>query len=166
MTCYDEYPTLLVALNMVEALAAVAIGMMITAQFGLVAVLGYVGLASIAVAMAVASGCTRCAYYGRLCGAGLGRIAALVFKKGDEKEFGRVASQRVAWTLVGLVLVLPMVAGLVSVAQSLTVPRALMLAAFLGLMAAMLITHSRLVCPRCHEARERRCSLGRLRESL
>jgi hypothetical protein len=93
---------------------------------------------------------------------GLGRMAALVFSQRDEGEFGQTLSQTLAWTLVGLVLALPLAAGLVSVNRGLSLPGLAALAVYLGLVMVLVLTHSRLVCGRCQQARDKRCSLGRM----
>ena len=162
MICYDDYPARVVALNLLEVVATVSVGVVIIAQFGLGAALAYVGLGLLAIGLSLAFGCTRCRYHGRVCGTGLGTIAARIFKKRDEDEFGTAVSQRISWTLVGFILILPVGVGLISLKNGFTPSRVLWLAAFLGLMSTIAITHSRLVCSRCHEAKANRCSLGRL----
>jgi hypothetical protein len=105
--CYESYPTYLVVVNILEVLVALIIAVVIIAQLGLWAVLGYQTLGLLAVVLALAYGCTRCYYYCRVCGTGLGTIGALIFKKRDEEEFGKFLSHRVSWTLVAVVLLLP-----------------------------------------------------------
>lgn len=165
MSCYENYPTRLVAFNILEVLAAMAVGVIIIAHFGLGAAMGYAALALLAVALSIAFGCTRCHYYGRLCGTGLGRIASLIFKKRDEEEFGSSFSQIVSWTLVGIIPVLPIAAGLAALRDGIVFIQLLRLGAFLSLVAAIAVTHSKLVCNRCHQAKEKRCSLGHLGRS-
>lgn len=162
MICHDNYPTHVVALNVLEILLALALGVMIVGQFGPWAVMVYVAVGLVGLTLSLAFGCTTCYYYGRVCGTGLGRIAALVFKKRDEEEFGKSHSQTVAWTLVGITLVLPVAAGLISLSQGSTFSSLLVLTAFLGLVAVIVVTHSKLVCSHCREAREKRCTLGGL----
>jgi hypothetical protein len=166
MVCYGNYPTPPVAVNILAVLLALAVGVTIVAQFGWWAVLGYAMIGLVAVFLSLAFGCTRCYYYGRVCGTGLGKIAALIFKKRDEEEFGKSLSQTVSWTLIGVTLALPLVAGLVSLGQGFTLARLLWLGAFLVLMIVTLLTHSNLVCNRCREAEEKRCTLGRLGRPL
>jgi len=96
MICHENYPTCLVVANILEVLVALIVAVVIIAQLGLWAVLGYAILALLAVALALAYGCTRCYYYGRVCGTGLGKIAALIFNKRDEEEFGKFVSHRVS----------------------------------------------------------------------
>lgn len=166
MICYENYPTYLVVVNILEVLVALIVAVVIIAQLGLWAVLGYAILALLAVVLALAYGCTRCYYYGRVCGTGLGKIAALVFKKRDEEEFGKFLSHRVSWTLVAVVLLLPIAAGLISLREGFALPHLLWLAVFLGLMIVIVVTHFRFVCNHCQEARQKRCALGRLGKPL
>lgn len=166
MIPYQSYPTYLVVLNVLEVVAALAVGTIVIGQLGLWAVLGYALVGLLAVVLCLAFGCTRCYYYGRVCGTGLGKIAALMFKKREEEEFGKSLSQTLSWTLVGVVLLLPIAAGLVSLREGFSLPRLLWLAAFLGLMIAIVVTHSRSACKHCQEAKERRCTLGRLGKPL
>jgi len=166
MICYGDYPSRIVVANILEILAALAVGVIIIAQFGLWAVLGYAMIGVLGVVLSLAFGCTRCYYYDRVCGTGLGKIAALIFKKRDEEEFGKSLSQMASWTLAGIILLLPIAAGLISLREGFTLTRLLWLAAFLGLMILPLITHSRFICSRCRQAEEKRCTLGRLGKSL
>jgi len=162
MTCYDDYPIRIVILNLIELLSALVLGLLLVAQLGWWAVLLYAVVGCLGLMLALAYGCTRCFYYGRVCGLGLGKIAPLVFRQRDEEEFGQAISQTVAWTLVGLVLALPVAAGLVSLARGLSVPGLAMLVVFLVLIVVIVLTHSRYVCGHCRQARDGRCTLGRM----
>jgi hypothetical protein len=161
-TCYDDYPLHIVALNLVEVLAAALVGVVLMAQLGWWAVLLYALVGVLGVLLSLAFGCTRCFYYGRLCGLGLGKLSALAFLQRDESEFGRAGSQTVAWTLVGLALALPIAAGLFSLATGDLVPALPALVVFLALLVAIIITHRRMVCGHCRQARDQRCTLSRL----
>jgi hypothetical protein len=162
MNCYDNYPLRVVILNLVELFAALSVGLLLVAQMGWGAVLLYASVGCLGVFLSLAYGCTRCCYYGKVCGMGLGRIATFLFSKRDEKEFGQALSQTVAWTLLGFVLALPLAAGLVSLTRGLSLPVLAALAVYLGLVTVIVLTHSRFVCGRCQQARVKRCSLGRM----
>jgi hypothetical protein len=162
MTCYDNYPMHIVILNLVELFAALSVGLLLTAQVGGGAVLLYALLGFLGVLLSLAYGCTRCCYYGKVCGMGVGKIAALAFSQRDEGEFGQAPSQTLAWTLLGFVLALPLAAGLVSPTRGPNLPVLAALAIYLGLVLLIVLTHSRLVCGRCQQARDKRCSLGRM----
>jgi hypothetical protein len=162
VTCYEEYPLRTVALNLVEVLAAVLVGAVLVAQLGWWAVLLYALVGALGVILSLAFGCTRCFYYGRICGLGLGRLAALVFPQRDETEFGRAGSQTLAWTLVGLTLAIPLAAGLVLLALGRLTPTLTALVVFLAIVVAIVVTHRRMVCGHCRQARDRSCTLGRM----
>lgn len=165
-TYYDTYPSWLVALTVSEVLAALVLSVMIIAPFGWWVVASYGVVALAALATSLAFGCTRCHYYGRLCGTGLGKVAALIFGKREEEEFGKSRSQVLAWTLVGITLLIPLAGGLVALSGRSSIPGVIALATYAGLLIVVMVTHSRLVCHRCHEARHKRCTLGQLGKSL
>jgi len=162
MTCYDDYPVRIVLLNLVELLAALALGLVLVAQLGWWAVLTFAVVGCLGLILSLAYGCTRCHYYGRVCGLGLGKIASLVFRQRQQGDFGKALSQTVAWTLVGLTLALPLAAGLISLATGSGLFALAQLGAFLALIFVMALTHSRYVCGHCQQARDRVCTLGRL----
>ena len=162
MICYDDYPPQIVILNLIELLLALAVGVLLVAQLGWWAVLSFAAVGCLGLILSLAYGCTRCAYYGRVCGLGLGKIAPLLFHQHDADEFGRSLSQTVAWTLVGLVLALPLAAGLVSLVRGFSLSRLAMLVVFLALIVAIIVTHSRYVCGHCWQAGDHRCTLGRM----
>lgn len=162
MTCCDEYPVRIVLLNLAELLAALAIGLMLVAQLGWWAVLAFAFVGCLGLILSLAYGCTRCHYYGRVCGLGLGKIAPVVFRQRQQGDFGKALSQTVAWTLVGLTPALPLAAGLVSLAAGSGLFGLAPLGAFLALVFVIAVTHSRYVCGHCQQARDRICTLGRL----
>jgi hypothetical protein len=162
MICYDDYPIRIVILNLIELLLALVVGVLLVAQHGWWAVLSYAAVGCLGLVLSLAYGCTRCPYYGRVCGLGLGKIAPLLFRQRDADEFGQSLSQTVAWTLVGLVLALPLAAGLVSLARGFSLSGLAMLFIFLILIVVVVATHSRCVCGHCRQARDNRCSLGRM----
>jgi hypothetical protein len=162
MTCYDEYPVRIVLLNLVELLAALALGLVLVAQLGWWAVLVFAIVGCLGLILSLAYGCTRCHYYGRLCGLGLGELAPLAFRQRDRSEFGKALSQTVAWTLVGLTMALPIAAGLASLSTGSRLHVLAPLGFFLTLVFIMALTHSRYVCGHCQQARDGVCSLGRM----
>jgi hypothetical protein len=162
MTCYDEYPVRIVLLNLVELLALLALGLVLVAQLGWWAVLAVAIVGCLGLILSLAYGCTRCHYYGRICGLGLGKIASLVFRQRERSEFGKALSQTVAWTLVGLTLALPLAAGLVSLTTGSRLLGLAPLGVFLAIVFVIAFTHSRYVCGHCQQARDGVCTLGRM----
>ncbi len=162
MTYYEDYPVRIVILNLIELLLALVLGVLLVAQLGWWAVLSYTAVGCLGLILSLAWGCTRCTYYGHLCGLGLGKIAPLVFRQRGGEEFGQTLSQTVAWTLVGLALAWPLAAGLIALAGGFSVSTLAMLMVFLALVVVIVLTHSRCVCAHCRQAKEGRCTLGRV----
>jgi hypothetical protein len=162
MTCYDDYPVRIVLLDLVEVLAAVALGLVLVARLGGWAVITFAVVGCLGLVLSLAYGCTRCHYYGKVCGLGLGKMASLAFRRRDQSEFGKALSQTVAWTLVGLTLALPVAAGLISLTRRTGLTALLPLGIFLALVFVIAMTHSRYVCGHCGQARDGVCTLSRM----
>jgi hypothetical protein len=160
MACYDRYPIRVVMISMAQLLAAAAIGFIVMARLDWWAAAIYALIGGLGAVLSLAWSCTRCRYYGKICGLGLGKLAALGFHKRSVDGFGRDLTQRVAWTVDALVLALPASVGLATVFTRRTWPDLVVLLIFLGLVAGIALTHSKLVCRRCVMAREGRCTLG------
>ncbi len=162
MTCNDDYPLRIPILNLIELLLAVVAGPLLAAQLGWWSVLCYATVGCLGLILSLSYGCTRCTYYGHLCGLGLGKIAPLAFSQRGGEEFGQTLSQTVAWTLVGLPLTWPLAAGLVSLATDFSMSGLEMLVVFLALVVVIVLTHYRSVCAHCRQARDGSCTLGRM----
>ena len=162
MTCRENYPAHLVVLNLVALAASAVVGIMLTARLGWWALAGYALLGALGVLLSLAWACTRCHYYGKICGLALGKLAALGLPKRDEREFGQGWSQTLAWSLVGLALALPLVAGIVSLSASWTLSAVAPTLVYLVLVVLIALTHSSLICGRCCMAQQGRCRLGRV----
>jgi len=66
--------------------------------------------------------CVNCAYYGKVCGFGKGKLCVLLFKKGDAKKF---VEGSISWSDVlpdFLVFVFPIIGGIVSLVRSFSWP--------------------------------------------
>jgi hypothetical protein len=159
--CYDEFPVSTVVYNLVTLGGALAIGVIVMAQFGPWATGGYLLLLALAVVGVLGTVCARCGYYDRRCALGLGQVVALVFKKGPEDEFFRTASQFVALGALVILLLLPVAGGIVLLTRGFSAWRLALLAAVVGLLLAGLIPHPRLVCGHCCQGKRGVCPVGR-----
>jgi len=77
--------------------------------------------------------CTRCYYYGKRCGAGWGRLAAVMFSRRRPEEFNENAGIRLAPAVYGLVMLLPLGALGVLLARGATTSLLVLLAVILGI---------------------------------
>lgn len=67
--------------------------------------------------------CTNCYYYGKWCGTGWGKLAALFFKQGSIDNFSRSIGIKLAPLTYGLLSLIPLVLGIVAVIREFTIPR-------------------------------------------
>lgn len=161
MTYYDEFPISAMVYNWVTAGGAMALGAVAAAQFGMVALIGYVLLLLIAVVGILATTCARCeSYYGHRCGLGLGKIVPLFFKQGRPDLYFRTSMQFVYVGLLLLGLVWPVVAGVILIVQGFSVWRLVQLAAAAVLLLAFGVPHPRLVCRHCRQGECGACPVG------
>jgi len=159
--CYDEFPLSTVIYNAVTLGGAAVVGVVIVAQFGLGAAIGYAALLALALVGVLATVCTRCGYYGRRCALSLGQVVSLIFKKGSEEEFFRTASQFVTLGALVILLLLPIAGGMALLARDFSAWRLALLAAVVGLLLAGLVPHPKLVCGHCCQGESGACPVGR-----
>ena len=161
MKCYREFPLSTVVYNAVTLGGALVVGVIIAAQFGLWAMVGYLLLLALTVVGLLATICARCGYYGRRCALGLGKVVALAFKKGREDEFFRTTGQFVVLLLLVLLLLLPIAGGVALLVAEVTMWRLTLLVAMVGLLLAGLVPHPWLVCRHCCQGEQGVCPIGR-----
>jgi hypothetical protein len=163
MTCYDEFPVSTVVYNWIMAGGVMALGTVVAAQFGVVALIGYLLLLLIAVVGILATTCARCeSYYGHRCGLGLGKIVPLFFKKqGRPDLYFRTPMQFVYVGLLLLGLVWPVVGGVVLIVRGFSAWRLAQLVATVILLLAFGVPHPKLVCSHCKQGECGACPVGR-----
>ncbi len=67
--------------------------------------------------------CTNCYYYGKWCGTGWGKLAALFFKQGNVENFSKSIGIKLAPLTYGLLSLIPLVLGIIAAIREFTVPR-------------------------------------------
>ncbi|HID62959.1 MAG TPA: hypothetical protein EYP49_09510 [Anaerolineae bacterium] len=162
MECYESFPRTTVLYNLLTLGGAMVVGVIVLAQLGIWAMIGYLVLLALAYYGVLALVCTRCYYYDRRCATGIGKVAALFLRKGREEEFGQTAAQKVALLLLGIALLLPLLGGIVSLLVGYSTLRLVLLVALLALLVAALAPHPGLVCGHCKLAEKGCCPIGRL----
>lgn len=158
--CYREFPVSTVIYNAVTLGGAVILGILIVAQLGLGAAVGYLALLVAAVVGLLATVCARCGYHGRRCALGLGLVVR-VFRKKPEDEFFCTWPQFVSLLLLASALALPIVCGVGLLVIGFDWLRLALLAGMVGLLLAGLIPHPRLVCGHCCQGESGACPVGR-----
>ena len=160
MEYYENYPSSLVAFNLLFSLAGFAVSLIVLAQLGTWTWAGYLALYLLEMAAVLAFACTRCCYYGKNCGTGYGRLAALLFKKEAEEEFHQATSHKVAGILMLVISPLPILGGIASLIVGFSLQRLFLFLALIGLTVAGFVTRPRLVCGHCKQAESGRCMMA------
>lgn len=161
MECYESFPRTTVIYNLLTLGGAMVVGVIVLAQLGVWVAVGYLALLALTGYGVLAFVCTRCYYHDRRCATGVGRVVALFFKKGQEEEFGQTASQKAVMLLLAIVLLLPLVGGIISLAVGYSTLRQVLLVALVALLVAGLAPHPRLVCGHCKLAERGCCPIGK-----
>ncbi len=159
--CYTEFPLPTIIYNLVTLGGALVAGGVIVTQFGLWATAGYLMLLALAGVGLLTLVCARCGYYGHRCPLGLGKVAALAFKKRQEEEFFRTGPQRVVLLLLVLAFLLPIAGGIALLIEGFSTWRLALLAAQVGLLLAGLVPHPWLVCRHCCQGERGACPIGK-----
>lgn len=84
---YDRYPFRTVVISNAVAVTLEVIGFLILLKASLVFALAYLLLALGLEYRLIRFHCTRCYYWGKICGFGQGRLSSLFFRKGDPEKF-------------------------------------------------------------------------------
>jgi hypothetical protein len=75
--------------------------------------------------------CTNCYYYGKWCGLGWGKLAALFFKEGDMEKFSTSIGVKLAPITYGLLSLIPIVLVVISIVMEFTAFKVVVLALLL-----------------------------------
>jgi hypothetical protein len=108
---YSSFPLRYVLISNAVSLAIYALGAAVVTAVGWWAVAAYL-LYCLGVEFNVlARSCVDCAYYGKTCAFGKGKVCALLFNRGDPKRF---AAREVSWRALipdFLVVLIPVIVG-------------------------------------------------------
>ena len=161
---YEDYPIWIVVVSNLLALTIYVLGAYILAGLSLWAVGGYLLLCLGLESRVLRKSCANCAYYGRTCGTGKGRLCALLLKRGDPEV---LAQRTVTWVDVApdmLVSLLPIVGGVIASVRSFNWPRVAAIVVLLVLnFGGNAVVRGRLLCKHCRQ-REIGCPAARLFE--
>jgi hypothetical protein len=163
MACYDEFPVSTVVYNWVTAGGVIALGAVVSVQFGLGVLVGYVLLVAVAVLGILATVCARCeSYYGHRCGLGLGKVVPVLFKHGQTNLYFRTPMQFVYVGLLLVGLIWPVIGGVVLLVQGFGTWRLVQLVAVVFLLLAFGVPHPKLVCDHCRQGECGACPAGKI----
>jgi hypothetical protein len=163
MTCYDEFPVSTVIYNWAMVGGVMALGAAVAVRFGVGVLVAYGLLLVVGLVGIMATVCARCeSYYGQRCGLGLGKIAPLLFKRGQTDLYLRTPMQYVYVILLLVGMAWPIVGGIILLRDGLSVGRLVQLVAAVALLLAFAVPHPRLVCSHCRQGECGACLLGEM----
>jgi len=93
--------------------------------------------------------CVNCYYYDKWCGLGWGKLSALMFKKGRLKEFPTSIGLKLAPATYGLLMIVPLILLIVSIIQSFSWYKIIVLILFLLISVYSGGVGRRVACAHC-----------------
>jgi hypothetical protein len=153
--CHGEFPRWKTGYNLVMFAGVVLAGARTAASLGSWVLLGFLGSLAAGLGLALGSVCHRCAYHGRRCGFGLGKLVPWLRRRGDPAGFCKTWPQLLSVAFFGAMIVLGLVgAGRMLYWNQWPWPTGLLLS-----MLGLILPHPRWMCGYC--AQRGRCPLGR-----
>ena len=160
--CYDEYPAGIVALSVGVAWAIYALGAYLLVQLWWPLAVAYLLFCLWGEVNVMRKNCVNCAYYGKLCALGKGRLAGLLFRRGDPALF---AARQATWRDVlpdMLVSLAPVVGGIIALIRDFRWATLLLLALLVALtMGGNAVVRGQFACKYCKQ-RELGCPAAQL----
>lgn len=149
---FESFPISIVALTNAITLSTYALGAYVLAGFGVVAAVLYALYCFGVELMVLTRSCVNCAYYGKRCGLGRGRLCSTLFEKGDARKF---TEREVSWVDMlpdFLVVILPIVGGVVLSIRDFSWLRVAALALLIVLsLAGNAVSRGLLACRYCKQ---------------
>lgn len=93
--------------------------------------------------------CTNCYYYGKLCHTGWGKLAALIFKKGDISKFKESIGVKIAPVTYGALSLIPLIMIVISMHYKFTLYKLIVFGLIFGLSIESGIFSRRISCANC-----------------
>jgi hypothetical protein len=150
---YENYPWTTPLLENIVWLGVFSLGSIIFLLFNTWAALTYLGYSLLCIYLLIPRFvCTSCSYYGKTCHSGQGKLAALLFSRGDTALFN---SNFKYMRLAAPVFLAPIIAGLVLFFLNISWERTALTIGFgvLALWCTRIVTRS-LGCPHCKQKPE------------
>ncbi len=145
----DNYPAHIIVIRWIILLLAFALGIYVLLEFHHMLAIVYIVYASLALTLILSlSRCGSCFYHGRFCNTGWGKIAAYLFKKGDESKYVDRYDYAIFLHLLWLI---PLLAAALQAIRKRNVLALAIFAAYLLTLFVEKIILKKLCCKRCHQ---------------
>lgn len=160
--CYEQYPARIVALALGVAWAIYLIGALLLGRLWWPLAVAYLAFVLWGEVNVMRKNCVNCAYYGTLCALGKGKLAGLLFGRGDPAQF---AARQATWRDVlpdMLASAAPLVGGIVVLIRGFRWGTLLLLALFVALtLGGNAVVRGMFACKHCKQ-RELGCPAEQL----
>ena len=93
--------------------------------------------------------CVNCYYYDKRCHVGWGKISGLLFKKGSVEEFAGCAGQKVAPALFGLLALIPIVFGIISMVRDFSIDKLILFLLLIAVVVYSSVISRKMSCAKC-----------------
>ncbi len=110
---YENFPLHIVLLSNLFSLATYGIGAYISFKLGAAFAVAYLVYCLFLEVRLLRKSCINCYYYGKLCALGKGKLAAILFKKGEPESFSNTQINWVDLLPDMLVMIFPLIAGII-----------------------------------------------------
>lgn len=110
--CFEQYPLWMILASNLVSLGIYAIGAYILHQIGTVWMALYILGALILELRLLKRSCVNCYYYGKFCAFGKGKLASLLFKKGEPAKFSNTPACWIEILPDFLISLIPLLAGI------------------------------------------------------
>ncbi|MBI5548361.1 MAG: hypothetical protein HY901_31145 [Deltaproteobacteria bacterium] len=158
MCCHERFPLWKVLYNLTTFTGFVIAGSVTSASMGPWGLGAFLGALVGGLTLALATMCSRCGYYGRRCGLGLGKLVPLVRRRKDPSEFAKTGVQKLSVLLFAATALV----GLYGAGRMLLAARW----AWPGLLAvsglALALPHPWWMCRYCAQRERGLCPMSRL----
>jgi len=146
----NEYSwTTVVSENLVLAIW-ILLGSILISQISLITGLAYMIFALVMILVVMRKlVCTHCFYYGEKCHVGWGKISSALFEKGEIEEFSSCAGQKVAPLLYGLLAIIPVIFGIISMVSAFSILKCVLFILMVGAILYSSIFARRKSCAKC-----------------
>jgi hypothetical protein len=91
--------------------------------------------------------CPNCYYHGKWCSVGWGKLSGLLARRGDIDEFGNDVAARLAPVTYSLLILVPLISIIVSMAQEFRISQIVAMVIYLSLFSVLALRKA--ACSRC-----------------
>jgi hypothetical protein len=146
----EKYPASIVITENLAIILWLLFGTMILFQVSIILGIVYVTAALIMILFVMRKLiCTKCYYYGKRCHVGWGKISGLLFKEGAIEEFTGCPGQKVAPLLFGLLALLPVVFGIISMVRDFSVYKIVLFSLLIVVVVYSSVISRKNSCAKC-----------------